>query len=61
MPLLRERVRTEYWNEMAKLVRGESSADDREEILVNIEEKWGPGRSTIEEWISATAPSSAVK
>jgi hypothetical protein len=60
--LIRERIGMEYWNEMPKLVRDESSADDREEILVNIEERWGPcGRSTIEKIISITAPSSAVK
>jgi hypothetical protein len=60
-PLLHERIRTETRNEIAKLARGESSAADREEILFNIEEKWGRGRSTIESLISVNTPSSAVK
>ena len=60
-PLLHERIRTETQNEIAKLARGESSAADREEILVNVEEMWGRGRSTIESLISVTIPSSAAK
>jgi hypothetical protein len=60
-PLLHARIRTETRNEIAKLARGESSAADREEILINVEEVWGRGRSTIENVISATASSSAVK
>jgi hypothetical protein len=60
-PLLHERIRSETQNEIAKLARRESSAAEREEILVNVEEKWGRGRSTIESLISVNTPSSAVK
>jgi hypothetical protein len=60
-PLLHERVRTETQNELDKLARGESSADDRGDILFNIEQKFGRGPSTIEALISVTGRSSAVK
>jgi hypothetical protein len=59
--LLRERMANDVRSEMAKLDRGESSFDCRNEIVYCVGQKWGRERTQVEEAIRLTASSSAAE